>query len=140
INSDALLGITVNALTTGFIFQSSGTAKKNSIALITESELLGDRIRQTRRRNKQQDIQSEAIFKNLAELSMGQPVVHIDHGIGRYMGLQTIENSGIITEFLVLNYANESKLYVPVSALHLISRYSGSDTDHAPLHKLGNDT
>lgn len=140
INSDVLLGITVNALTTGFIFQSSGTAKKNSIALITESELLGDRIRQTRRRNKQQDIQSDAIFKNLAELSMGQPVVHIDHGIGRYMGLQTIENSGIITEFLVLNYANESKLYVPVSALHLISRYSGSDTDHAPLHKLGNDT
>ena len=140
INSDVLLGITVNALTTGFIFQSSGTAKKNSIALITESELLGDRIRQTRRRNKQQDIQSDAIFKNLAELSMGQPVVHIDHGIGRYMGLQTIENSGIVTEFLVLNYANESKLYVPVSALHLISRYSGSDADHAPLHKLGNDT
>ena len=140
INSDAPLGITVNALTTGFIFQSSGNAKKNSVALITESELLGDRIRQTRRRNKQQDIQSDAIFKNLAELSIGQPVVHIDHGIGRYMGLQTIENSGIITEFLVLNYANESKLYVPVSALHLISRYSGSDADHAPLHKLGNDT
>jgi transcription-repair coupling factor (superfamily II helicase) len=140
INSDTSLGITVNALTTGFIFQSSGTAKKNSIALITESELLGDRIRQTRRRNKQQDIESDAIFKNLAELSIGQPVVHINHGIGRYMGLQTIENSGIITEFLVLNYANESKLYVPVSALHLISRYSGSDADHAPLHKLGNDT
>jgi len=140
INSDVLLGITVNALTSGFIFQSSGTAKKNSIALITESELLGDRIRQTRRRNKQQDIQSDAIFKNLAELSIGQPVVHIEHGIGRYMGLQTIENGGIITEFLVLNYANESKLYVPVSALHLISRYSGSDADHAPLHKLGNDS
>ncbi|MCJ8319379.1 MAG: transcription-repair coupling factor [Colwellia sp.] len=140
INSDTALGITVNALTTGFIFQSSGTAKKNSIALITESELLGDRIRQTRRRNKQQDIQSDAIFKNLAELSIGQPVVHIDHGIGRYMGLQTIENGGIVTEFLVLTYAGESKLYVPVSALHLISRYSGSDADHAPLHKLGNDT
>jgi transcription-repair coupling factor (superfamily II helicase) len=140
VNSDALIGITVNALSAGFIFQAKGSAKKNAIALITEAELLGDRVRQTRRRNKQQEIQNDAIFKNLAELSIGQPVVHIDHGIGRYMGLQTIENSGITTEFLMLSYAKEAKLYVPVASLHLISRYSGADADHAPLHKLGNDS
>ena len=140
VNSDAPLGITVNALSAGFIFQAKGSAKKNAIALITEAELLGDRVRQTRRRNKQQEIQNDAIFKNLAELSIGQPVVHIEHGIGRYMGLQTIENSGITTEFLVLSYAKEAKLYVPVASLHLISRYSGADAEHAPLHKLGNDT
>lgn len=134
------LGITVNTLSSGFIFQSKGTAKKNSIALITEDELLGERVKQSRRRTKQQNIQADAIFKNLAELSMGQPVVHFEHGIGRYMGLQTIENSGITTEFLVLIYAGESKLYVPVGSLHLISRYSGADAESAPLHKLGNDT
>jgi len=138
ITSKDAIGITVNALSTGFIFSS--TKPKKSIALITESELLGDRVRQTRRRNKQQDIHTDAIFKNLAELSIGQPVVHIDHGIGRYMGLQTIENNGLITEFLVLSYANEAKLYVPVASLNSISRYSGSDAEHAPLHKLGNDT
>jgi len=140
VNSDSDVGITVNALSAGFIFQAKGSAKKNSIALVTEAELLGDVVRQTRRRSKQQDIQNDAIFKNLAELSISQPVVHIDHGIGRYMGLQTIENGGITTEFLVLSYAGESKLYVPVASLHLISRYSGADAEHAPLHKLGNDT
>ena len=140
VNSDEQLGITVNALSAGFIFQAKGSAKKNAIALITEAELLGDRVRQTRRRNKQLDVQNDAIFKNLAELSIGQPVVHIEHGIGRYMGLQTIENVGITTEFLMLSYAGESKLYVPVASLHLISRYSGADAEHAPLHKLGNDT
>jgi transcription-repair coupling factor (superfamily II helicase) len=140
INSDEKLGITVNTLTTGFIFQNKSSAKKNAIALITEAELLGARVKQSRRRSKQQDIQADAIFKNLAELSIGQPVVHFEHGIGRYMGLQTLETGGITTEFLVLSYANESKLYVPVSSLHLISRYSGADADSAPLHKLGNDT
>jgi transcription-repair coupling factor (superfamily II helicase) len=134
--------ITVNALTTGFIFQPSkilSPPEKSAIALITESELLGDRVQQTRRRAKQQDVQADAIFKNLAELSIGQPVVHIDHGIGRYLGLQTIENGGIATEFLVLSYAKEAKLYVPVGSLHLVSRYSGANAETAPLHRLGND-
>ncbi len=140
INSDELIGITVNALTQGFIFQTKGVAKKNAVALVTESELLGDRVHQTRRRNKQKDIQADALFKNLAELSIGQPVVHIDHGIGRYMGLETLETGGITTEFLMLMYANESKLYVPVGSLNLISRYSGSDAETAPLHKLGTDS
>lgn len=140
INSDQAIGITVNALSAGFIFQTKGTAIKNNIALITETELLGDRVRQSRRRKAQQDVHADAIFKNLAELSIGQPVVHIEHGIGRYLGLQTLETGGIKTEFLTLSYANDAKLYVPVASLHLISRYSGADQEHAPLHKLGNDT
>ena len=140
IESDEKLGISVNALNQGFTFQSKGTAKKNAIALITEAELLGDHVRQSRRRDKSQDISTDAIFKNLAELSIGQAVVHIDHGIGRYLGLQTLETGGIVTEFLMLTYANDAKLYVPVASLHLISRYSGTDNEHAPLHKLGSDT
>lgn len=140
IESNEKLGISVNALNQGFIFQSKGTAKKNSIALITEAELLGDHVRQSRRRDKSQDISSDAIFKNLAELAIGQAVVHIDHGIGRYLGLQTLETGGITTEFLMLSYANDAKLYVPVASLHLISRYSGTDSEHAPLHKLGSDS
>lgn len=140
IESKALLGITVNALKQGFTFQAKGSANKNAIALVTEAELLGDHVRQERRRNQSQDIDTDAIFKNLAELSIGQAVVHIEHGIGRYLGLQTLETSGIATEFLMLSYANDAKLYVPVASLHLISRYSGTDADRAPLNKLGTDT
>ena len=140
IESNESLGITVNALGQGFIFQSKGSAIKNAIALVTEAELLGDHVRQERRSAKSQDIQADALFKNLAELTIGQPVVHIEHGIGRYLGLQTLETGGITTEFLMLNYANDAKLYVPVASLHLIGRYSGTDNEHAPLHKLGNDT
>ncbi|MEY8198888.1 MAG: transcription-repair coupling factor [Colwellia sp.] len=140
INATATLGITVNSLSQGFSFQAKGNSQKNALALVTEAELLGDHVSQARRRTKAQDLQADALFKNLAELTIGQPVVHIEHGIGRYLGLQTIENGGIVTEFLVLSYANEAKLYVPVSSLHLIGRYSGADSDHAPLHKLGNDT
>ena len=145
IESTEPLGISVNALNQGFSFQAKGSAKKNAIstntlAIVTEAELLGDHVRQSRRRNKSQDIDTDAIFKNLAELNIGQPVVHIEHGIGRYLGLQTLETGGITTEFLMLSYANEAKLYVPVASLHLISRYSGADSDHAPLHKLGTDT
>lgn len=140
IESNEQLGISVNALNQGFIFQAKGSAKKNAIALVTEAELLGDHVRQSRRRNKSLDIETDAIFKNLAELSIGQAVVHIDHGIGRYLGLQTLETGGITTEFLMLSYANDAKLYVPVASLHLISRYSGTDSEHAPLHRLGTDT
>ncbi len=144
IDSPEQLGISVNALSQGFTFQTKkrtkASTKNNAIALVTEAELLGDHVRQSRRRNKTQDIETDAIFKNLAELSIGQAVVHIEHGIGRYLGLQTLETGGITTEFLMLSYANDAKLYVPVASLHLISRYSGSDPEHAPLHKLGTDT
>ena len=65
--------------------------------------------------------------------------MHIDHGVGRYRGLQTITTDGQTTEFLTLEYADDAKLYVPVASLHLISRYSGADQEGAPLHHLGSD-
>jgi transcription-repair coupling factor (superfamily II helicase) len=104
--------------------------------LITETELFGQQTLQQRRR-KAKSFDSEAIVRNLAELQVGAPVVHIDHGVGRYMGLQVLNTGDIQTEFLTLEYANGDKLYVPVSSLHLISRYSGIDLEHAPLHRLG---
>ena len=70
---------------------------------------------------------------------MGQPVVHLDHGVGRYIGLQTLDAGGVTTEFLTIEYAKQAKLYVPVASLHLISRYSGGEQDSAPLHSLGSD-
>ena len=136
ISGDDNPAILVSSLSHGFTFTLNG----QQLAVITESELLGDRVRQSRRRGKQQESAGDVIFKNLAELSIGQPVVHLEHGIGRYLGLQTLETGGLSTEFLMLSYANDAKLYVPVSSLHLISRYSGTDGDSAPLHKLGNDT
>ena len=109
------------------------------VVVITETELLGNRILQRRRREQKQAIASEHLVRNLAELTIGQPVVHLDHGVGRYQGLQTLDSGGITTEFVTIEYANQSKLYVPVAALHLLSRYSGGEQSSAPLHKLGND-
>ena len=79
-------------------------------------------------------------MRNLAELKIGQPVVHLDHGVGRYGGLVTLDTGGLKAEYLLINYANESKLYVPVGSLHLISRYVGGSDETAPLHKLGNES
>ncbi len=108
------------------------------LAIITETELLGERVRQERRRrSKQRD--AEMVVRNLTELHIGAPVVHEDHGVGRYLGLQTLETGGMHTEFLTLEYARGDKLYVPVSSLHLISRYTGASPEHAPLHRLGGD-
>ncbi|GIC79172.1 transcription-repair-coupling factor [Moritella sp. F1] len=111
-----------------------------NIAIICENELLGHKIIQRRRTDKKVQANNDALVRNLTELSIGQPVVHIEHGVGRYLGLQIIENAGMATEFLTLEYANAAKLYVPVSALHLISRYSGAGEASAPLHKLGSDS
>ena len=129
------LGVVIGAADAGFILKS----EMLSLAFVTETELLGNRVTQRRRRKHQQETSAEAIFRNLAELSIGQPVVHIEHGVGRYQGLQTLEAGGMETEFLTLVYANEAKLYVPVASLHLISRYSGGEGENAPLHKLGSD-
>ncbi|NOS87527.1 MAG: transcription-repair coupling factor, partial [Methylococcaceae bacterium] len=81
----------------------------------------------------------ENIVNNLDELTIGAPVVHQEHGVGRYMGLQTLQVGGIIAEFLTLEYANNDKLYVPVLTLHVIGRYTGMSPETAPLHKLGGD-
>ena len=75
----------------------------------------------------------------MTELSVGAPVVHVEHGVGRYLGLDTLDIDGAAHEFLTLSYAGGAKLYVPVTSLHLIGRYAGADEEHAPLHRLGSD-
>ncbi len=107
-------------------------------ALICESDLLGERVAR-RRQDSRRTINTDTLIRNLAELHPGQPVVHLEHGVGRYVGLTTLEAGGITAEYMILSYAGEDKLYVPVSSLHLISRYSGGADDSAPLHKLGGD-
>ena len=108
------------------------------LALITEDQLFGNRIRQTRARRRDKD-NADQLIRSLAELQPGAAVVHIDHGVGRYRGLQTLTIDEQDTEFLLLEYADEARLYVPVSSLNLISRYAGADPDTAPLHRLGSD-
>ncbi|WP_407321545.1 transcription-repair coupling factor [Dickeya ananatis] len=107
-------------------------------ALICESDLLGERVSR-RRQDSRRTINTDTLIRNLAELRPGQPVVHLEHGVGRYAGLTTLEAGGIKAEYLILHYAGEDKLYVPVSSLHLISRYAGGAEESAPLHKLGGD-
>ncbi|WP_312985088.1 transcription-repair coupling factor [Atlantibacter sp.] len=107
-------------------------------ALICESDLLGERVAR-RRQDNRRTINPDTLIRNLAELHTGQPVVHLEHGVGRYAGMTTLEAGGITGEYLILTYANDAKLYVPVSSLHLISRYAGGAEDNAPLHKLGSD-
>jgi transcription-repair coupling factor (superfamily II helicase) len=110
------------------------------LAVITEAQLLGQRVLQSRRRKaSNQDVNSEQVIRNLSELQPGSPVVHIDHGVGRYQGLVTLEVDSQAQEFLLLEYADSAKLYVPVSSLQLIARYSGADDEHAPLHRLGTE-
>ncbi len=133
INGSEKIAITTAPLEQGLLLVDP------AIALITETQLFGERVQQTRRRKQSQD-NSELIVKNLTELKIGSPVVHIDHGVGRYRGLETITIDDQTNEFLTLEYADETKLYVPVTNLHLISRYSGTDEELAPLHKLGSET
>ena len=107
--------------------------------ILTERLLSGEKIQQRRRKRQSAAKELENVFNNLNELTIGSPVVHQEHGVGRYMGLQTIDVGGIESEFLMLKYANDDKLYVPVSSLQLIGRYSGASAESAPLHKLGSD-
>jgi transcription-repair coupling factor (superfamily II helicase) len=113
--------------------------EKLKLAVVAESLLSGEKAQQRRRRRMAAAKELEKIVNNLNELTIGSPVVHQEHGIGRYLGLQTLEIGGIPAEFLTLEYANSDKLYVPVSSLHLIGRYTGVSPDTAPLHKLGGD-
>jgi transcription-repair coupling factor (superfamily II helicase) len=111
---------------------------EQNICLITEGELFGQQVMQRRRRSKASE-SPDYVFKNLAELKVGSPVVHIEHGVGRYQGLVTLEVDRAVQEFLMLTYADDAKLYVPVSSLHLISRFGGGDQVAAPLNRLGTD-
>ncbi|MDQ2694500.1 MAG: transcription-repair coupling factor, partial [Pseudomonadota bacterium] len=125
------LALTVAALEQGLVLEEP------PLAVIVEAQLFGDRPRQARRRGPARD--AEAVIRNLADLSDGAPVVHEDYGVGRYAGLQRLQAAGIEAEFVVVNYAGGERLYVPVAALHKLSRYTGASPDHAPLHKLSSD-
>ena len=108
------------------------------LAIISEQQLFGERTR-TRKRRRRSDRDPETIIRQLNDLEPGSPVVHEEYGVGRYLGLVTLEAGGIEAEFLHLEYADGDKLYVPVHALDLISRYTGASPDNAPLHRLGSD-
>ena len=109
-----------------------------AISIISEPQVFGERVQQ-RRRRQARTRDADAIIGNLCDLRIGSPVVHDEHGVGRYRGLQKLEIEGTETEFLALEYAGGDKLYVPVSSLNLISRYTGADEENAPLHKLGGE-
>ena len=131
--SNQTLGICTFPIDQGFY------CKQRNICLITEGELFGQQVMQRRRRSTTSE-SPDYIFKSLAELKIGAPVVHMDHGVGRYNGLILLSVDGSEQEFLTLTYADDAKLYVPVSSLHMISRFSGSgDETIAPLHRLGSD-
>ncbi len=115
-----------------------GLELKDKLSIISENQLYEHRVVQ-RRRKRQQEVSEEFLVRSLTELSIGAPVVHIDYGVGRYAGLITLSIDDQDHEFLQLDYADAAKVYVPVTNLHLISRYSGGDPDLAPLHKLGTD-
>ncbi len=127
------LGITVAPVDRGF-YQGSGKP-----TLIVENQIFGARVAQRRRRQTAEETNADAIVRDLTELRPGVPVVHLQHGVGRYMGLQSLEIDGAPAEFLLLQYADADKLYVPVGSLHLIARYTGADPDTAPLHRLGSE-
>ncbi|MEY3068329.1 MAG: transcription-repair coupling factor [Pseudomonadota bacterium] len=108
------------------------------LTVLTERQLFPERVSQSRRRKSQQK-DPEAILRDLNEISIGAPIVHENHGVGRYQGLVSLETGGMPGEFLSIEYAKGDKLYVPVAQLHLVSRYSGTSTEHAPLHSLGGE-
>ncbi|MEA3639135.1 MAG: CarD family transcriptional regulator, partial [Lamprobacter sp.] len=132
----ASLAVTVAPLEEPLLLPAS--ADQPALVILTETQLYGERVRQERRR-KRRERDGEAVVRNLTELVAGAPVVHEEHGVGRFLGLQTIAVGGTAAEFLALEYAKGDKLYVPVSSLHLISRYTGAEPEHAPLHRLGSD-
>ena len=118
--------------------EGKAVTAQSAIAVITESELYQyvARSRVHNRRKKHAAV-SDGLLRDLAEINIGDPVVHEEHGIGRYMGLVTMDLGGETNEMMLLEYAGEAQLYVPVSQLHLISRYSGQAHENVALHKLG---
>ena len=121
--------------------EGKAVASQSAIAVITESDLYQyvARSRVHNRRKKHAAV-SDGLLRDLAEINIGDPVVHEEHGIGRYMGLVTMDLGGETNEMMLLEYAGEAQLYVPVSQLHLISRYSGQAHENVALHKLGSGT
>ncbi|WP_454763723.1 transcription-repair coupling factor [Cupriavidus campinensis] len=128
---DAHFSIAVAPLQSGFALPQA------QLAFVTEAELYAGTARRTGRRKQEQASAVDSMVRDLAELKIGDPVVHSEHGIGRYQGLVTMDLGQGDEEFLHLDYDKGSKLYVPVHQLHVISRYSGADPESAPLHHLG---
>jgi transcription-repair coupling factor (superfamily II helicase) len=132
--SDAKYAITAAPLASGFFWVD----EQHPVQLFTETELFATTPTTRRRRKQEQVSDVNALIKDLSELKVGDPVVHINHGIGRYQGLVNIDvGDGQKSEFLHLEYADKATLYVPVAQLHLIGRYTGVSAEEAPLHKLG---
>ncbi len=130
--SSASLAVSLGMLERGFM--------TDDIEIISETQLFGTRVMQRRqRRRSHQDFQEELALRSLVDLTPGCPMVHQDHGIGRYQGLVVLDIEGLAQEFLLLTYADDAKLYVPVIHLQKIARYAGHDPEHAPLHRLGSD-
>jgi transcription-repair coupling factor (superfamily II helicase) len=125
------IAITVAPLEQGLLLDAP------QLTVIAESQLYGEQVMQRRRRRKARARDADAVVRNLAELQIGSPVVHEEHGVGRYLGLQKLTVGDTDAEYLALEYADGDKLYVPVSMLHLISRYTGTSPESAPLYKLG---
>jgi transcription-repair coupling factor (superfamily II helicase) len=117
---------------------SRGLSIEKKWEVVSESQLFGHQVFQQRRRTKDKN-QSDLVVRNLTELQINSPVVHLDHGVGRYLGLETITIDDQSNEFVKLCYANDASLYVPVANLHLISRYTGTSDELAPLHRLGTE-
>lgn len=132
--SDARLALGVAPLQAGFELLD---AESGHLVFITETELYAGSGRRAGKKKQEATSQVESMVRDLSELKVGDPVVHINHGIGRYMGLTSMDLGEGETEFLHLEYAKDTKLYVPVSQLHVISRYSGTSPEDAPLHTLG---
>ena len=132
-DGEAQAALVAGPLQDGFALPEAG------IAVLTESELFAGTARRTRRGRRESQTDVDAIIRDLSELKVGDPVVHAQHGIGRYEGLATMDLGDGPTEFLHLTYANQAALYVPVSQLHVIGRYSGASPEDAPLHQLGSD-
>ncbi len=126
------IGVAIAPLENGMLLPNDG------IAIIGEQQLFGERARQMRKRRRSER-DPEAIIRQLDDLQPGSPVVHAEYGVGRYLGLTTLETGGIEGEFLQLEYAGEDKLYVPVHALDVITRYTGASPENAPLHRLGSE-
>ncbi|KTD83006.1 transcription-repair coupling factor [Legionella waltersii] len=132
LQSNSSVNITTGALMNGCELNES------HISIIVESQLFGEQST-PQRRSSQKTVDPDLIIRDMAELRVGSPVVHLQFGVGRYQGLQYINTNDTASEFLVLTYAGDDKIYVPVTSLHMISRYTGVDSEHAPLHRLGTD-
>ena len=130
--ADAPAGITVAPIDRGLWLET------DKLVLITEELLFGSRVAQRRRRRPSEQ-NPDLILKDLSELHIDDAVVHVEHGVGRYRGLASIHSDGHDAEFLTIEYARQAKLYVPVTDLHLVSRYGGMSQDEAPLNTLGTE-